>query len=91
MYSQYKYTVLSLIMMFTFQLFMSAGYFLAANLGIYDITETFMYDSYAIILYVIHVIIISTITDGAVLQRFRDCFYLNIRIFWIDIRLHLGI
>ena len=91
MFSQYKSTFCCIIIMATFQLFMSVSYFVSAEMGFYDISETFMYNNYAMLLYCIHMLIIISITDWQSLQRFRAYISYYVSIFKLECRYHLGI
>lgn len=70
---KYKYTILFCIMMFIFQLFMALDYYLAMELALYEDPKTLLFIHYKSILYCLHLLIISSITDWSKLHKIGVC------------------
>ena len=75
MFPQYKWTIFFCIMMFSYQLFMSIGYYLGQELKIYAMAKTTMFIHYKSFLYGIHLLILISITRWTIILRVRA--YLN--------------
>lgn len=75
MFPQYKWTIFFCIMMFSYQLFMSIGYYLGQELKIYAMAKTTMFIHYKSFLYGIHLLILISITRWTIILRARA--YLN--------------
>ena len=87
LFPQYKMTIFSFIIMSHYQLFMSISYYLAKDLGIYEIAQSFMFIHYKSILYGIHLLIIGSITKWAIIDRIRIDINYYIRV----LRIKLGV
>lgn len=86
LFPQYKMTVFSFIIMAHYQLFMAISYYLAKDLGIYEIAKSFMFVNYKAFLYGIHLLIIGSITRWTILFKLRVYIDYYIRI----LRIKLG-
>jgi hypothetical protein len=87
LFSQYKMTIFSFIIMAHYQLFMAIAYYLAAGLGIDEVAKSFMFVNYKAILYGIHLLIIGSITEWTIIDRIRINIDYYIRVF----RIRLGV
>ena len=85
LFSQYKMTIFSFIIMAHYQLFMAIAYYLADGLKIYEVAESFMFVNYKAFLYGIHLLIIGSITKWTIIDRVRV--YLNYYIRVLRIKL----
>ena len=71
MFPQYKWAIFFCIMMFSYQLFMSVGYYLGQELKIYALAKTTMFIHYKSFLYGIHLLILASITKWTIIDRIR--------------------
>ena len=85
MFPQYKWAIFFCIMMFSYQLFMSVGYYLGQELKIYALAKTVMFIHYKSILYGIHLLIIGSITKWTIIDRIRIDINYYIRVFRIKL------
>lgn len=85
LFPQYKMTVFSFIIMAHYQLFMAISYYLAKDLGLYEMAKSFMFVNYKAFLYGIHLLIIGSITRWTILLKLRIHIDYYVRVLWIKL------